>query len=133
MIEVITFMSLCCRTFLYPLNLGTLSDPGTAPGGAGWPRQNSRFLHTVHSHRRFYCQSRSVHDTVVAKLTPEDIKKAREAKQGQAKPVRQKVGLKWLRCISLHIMQYLLCIHKNLDLSLFVFKMRCGDEYFMVF
>uniref|UniRef100_A0A4W6DLH7 Coenzyme Q8B n=1 Tax=Lates calcarifer TaxID=8187 RepID=A0A4W6DLH7_LATCA len=38
------------------------------------------------------CSTRSVHDTVVARLTPEDIKKAREAKQAAAKPVRQKLS-----------------------------------------
>lgn len=65
---------------------------GTAPGGAGWPGQNTRFLHTLHGRERFYCQRRSVHDTVVAKLTPEDMKKAREAKQALVKPVRQKLS-----------------------------------------
>ncbi|MEQ2242864.1 hypothetical protein ILYODFUR_001247 [Ilyodon furcidens] len=65
---------------------------GTAPGGTGWPGQNTRFLHTLHSRQHFSCQRRSVHDTVVAKLTPEDIKKAREAKQALVKPVRQKLS-----------------------------------------
>ncbi|MED6234793.1 hypothetical protein ATANTOWER_002198 [Ataeniobius toweri] len=65
---------------------------GTAPGGTGWPGQNTRFLHTLHSRQNFSCQRRSVHDTVLAKLTPEDIKKAREAKQALVKPVRQKLS-----------------------------------------
>ncbi|XP_012728108.2 atypical kinase COQ8B, mitochondrial [Fundulus heteroclitus] len=65
---------------------------GTAPGGAGWSGQNPRFLHTLRGRQLFYCQSRSVHDTVVAKLTPEDMKKAREAKQALVKPVRQKLS-----------------------------------------
>uniref|UniRef100_A0A4W6DM13 Coenzyme Q8B n=1 Tax=Lates calcarifer TaxID=8187 RepID=A0A4W6DM13_LATCA len=61
-------------------------------GGAGWPGQSARFLHTFPGLHRYYCQTRSVHDTVVARLTPEDIKKAREAKQAAAKPVRQKLS-----------------------------------------
>ncbi|XP_034557292.1 atypical kinase COQ8B, mitochondrial [Notolabrus celidotus] len=66
--------------------------PGTGPTGAGWPGQSARFLHTSHHIHRYYCQTRSVHDTVVARLTPEDIKKAREAKQSMVKPVRQKLS-----------------------------------------
>lgn len=57
--------------------------------GPGWPAQSARFLHRSN---RIYCRSRSVHDAAVTRLTPEDIQKAREAKQAQAKPVRQKVG-----------------------------------------
>lgn len=72
--------------------LGGYPPPGAAAGGAGWPGQSTRLLHTTRGLHRYYCQTRSVHDTVVARLTPEDIKKAREAKQAQTKPVRQKVG-----------------------------------------
>uniref|UniRef100_UPI0037E8D6D0 atypical kinase COQ8B, mitochondrial n=1 Tax=Semicossyphus pulcher TaxID=241346 RepID=UPI0037E8D6D0 len=67
--------------------------PGVGPAGAGWPGQSARFLHTMPGiHRYYYHQTRSVHDTVVARLTPEDIKKAREAKQSLVKPVRQKLS-----------------------------------------
>uniref|UniRef100_UPI003AAAA11F atypical kinase COQ8B, mitochondrial n=1 Tax=Centroberyx gerrardi TaxID=166262 RepID=UPI003AAAA11F len=72
---------------------GVPPTPGVAPGGAGWPGQSARFLHTgpgLQRHR--YHQARFVHDTVVARLTPEDIKKAREAKQALVKPVRQKLS-----------------------------------------
>ncbi|KAM9317795.1 atypical kinase COQ8B, mitochondrial isoform 2-T2 [Pholidichthys leucotaenia] len=65
---------------------------GTAAGGTGWPGQSIRSLHTIPSLHRYYCQTRFVHDTMVAKLTPEDIKKAREAKQALAKPVKQKLS-----------------------------------------
>ncbi|XP_018518191.1 atypical kinase COQ8B, mitochondrial isoform X2 [Lates calcarifer] len=71
---------------------GAHPPPGAAAGGAGWPGQSARFLHTFPGLHRYYCQTRSVHDTVVARLTPEDIKKAREAKQAAAKPVRQKLS-----------------------------------------
>ncbi|XP_051718276.1 atypical kinase COQ8B, mitochondrial [Ctenopharyngodon idella] len=56
--------------------------------GTGWPGQNTRFLHvsTSHHHTRF------VHDSIVARLSPEDIKKAREAKLNIARPVRQKLS-----------------------------------------
>lgn len=64
---------------------------GAAPGGAGWPGQSSRFLHMTPGFYHHY-QARFVHDTVVARLSPEDMKKAREAKQALVKPVRQKVG-----------------------------------------
>ncbi|XP_011618607.2 atypical kinase COQ8B, mitochondrial isoform X2 [Takifugu rubripes] len=57
--------------------------------GPGWPGQSARFLHRS---SRICYQSRSVHDAVVTRLTPEDIKKAREAKQAQVKPVRQKLS-----------------------------------------
>lgn len=63
-----------------------------APAGTGWPGQSARLFHTAKSLHRIYYQTRSAHNTVVARLTPEDIKKAREAKQAQVKPVRQKVG-----------------------------------------
>uniref|UniRef100_A0A673INK9 AarF domain-containing protein kinase 4 n=1 Tax=Sinocyclocheilus rhinocerous TaxID=307959 RepID=A0A673INK9_9TELE len=55
--------------------------------GTGWPGQNTRFLHVSVSHHHI----RFVHDSVVARLSPEDIKKAREAKQNIARPVRQKL------------------------------------------
>ncbi|KAK5868293.1 hypothetical protein PBY51_009321 [Eleginops maclovinus] len=71
---------------------GVPPSPGGVPGGAGWPGQSARFLHTKPSIHRYYFQTRSVHDTVVARLSPEDIKKAREAKMALAKPVRQKLS-----------------------------------------
>uniref|UniRef100_A0A673IDX6 AarF domain-containing protein kinase 4 n=1 Tax=Sinocyclocheilus rhinocerous TaxID=307959 RepID=A0A673IDX6_9TELE len=51
--------------------------------GTGWPGQNTRFLHVSVSHHHI----RFVHDSVVARLSPEDIKKAREAKQNIARPL----------------------------------------------
>lgn len=83
--------------FVFYSAAGVPPSEGFTPGGDGWPRPRVRFLHTGHSHHRFYYQSRSLHDTVVARLSPEDIKKAREAKQAQVKPVRQKV------CALLHV------------------------------
>lgn len=80
---------------LFPSSLSAIGvppPPGVGPAGAGWPGQTSRFLHMAHGLHRYSYQTRSVHDTVVARLTPEDIKKAREAKQTQVKPVKQKVG-----------------------------------------
>uniref|UniRef100_A0A671TN77 Coenzyme Q8B n=1 Tax=Sparus aurata TaxID=8175 RepID=A0A671TN77_SPAAU len=71
---------------------GVPPPSGASPAGAGWPGQSARFLHTTHNFHRHYYQTRSVHDTVVARLTPEDIKKAREAKQALVKPVRQKLS-----------------------------------------
>ncbi|XP_022616271.1 atypical kinase COQ8B, mitochondrial-like [Seriola dumerili] len=71
---------------------GVNPPPGAAAGGAGWPGQSTRFLHTTRGLHQYYYQTRSVHDTVVARLTPEDIKKAREAKQALVKPVRQKLS-----------------------------------------
>ncbi|XP_074535920.1 atypical kinase COQ8B, mitochondrial isoform X2 [Halichoeres trimaculatus] len=65
---------------------------GTGPAGAGWPGQSARFLHTYPSIHRYYSQTRSAHDSVVGRLTPEDIKKAREAKQSVGKPVKQKLS-----------------------------------------
>ncbi|XP_066518548.1 atypical kinase COQ8B, mitochondrial isoform X2 [Hoplias malabaricus] len=59
-----------------------------ATDGTGWPGQNTRFLHTSAHFRHV----RFVHDSVVARLTPEDIKKARNAKQSIARPVRQKLS-----------------------------------------
>lgn len=56
--------------------------------GTGWPGQNTRFLHVSVSHHH---HTRFVHDSIVARLSPEDIKKAREAKQNIVRPVRQKV------------------------------------------
>ncbi|KAK3531480.1 hypothetical protein QTP70_023272 [Hemibagrus guttatus] len=62
--------------------------PKVTPAGTGRPEQSARFLHVLapHSHVRF------VHDSVVARLSPEDIKKAREVKQSVARPVRQKLS-----------------------------------------
>ncbi|XP_036414820.1 atypical kinase COQ8B, mitochondrial [Colossoma macropomum] len=62
--------------------------PKGTTGGTGWPGQSARFLHisTPLHHTRF------IHDSVVARLTPEDMKKAREAKQSIARPVRQKLS-----------------------------------------
>ncbi|KAK9961908.1 hypothetical protein ABG768_007306 [Culter alburnus] len=57
--------------------------------GTGWPGQNTRFLHVSVSHHR---HTRFVHDSIVARLSPEDIKKAREAKQNIVRPVRQKLS-----------------------------------------
>ncbi|KAK1899946.1 Atypical kinase COQ8B mitochondrial [Dissostichus eleginoides] len=71
---------------------GVPPSPGGVPGGAGWPGQSARFLHTKPSLHRYFYQTRSLHDTVVARLSPEDIKKAREAKQALVKPVRQKLS-----------------------------------------
>ncbi|XP_041851551.1 atypical kinase COQ8B, mitochondrial isoform X2 [Melanotaenia boesemani] len=65
---------------------------GTAGRGVGWPGQSTHLLHTASSLQRYYYQTRSVHNTVVTKLTPEDIKKAREAKHALGKPVRQKLS-----------------------------------------
>lgn len=62
------------------------SPTGTVKGN-GWPGQSTRFLHVSICHQRI----RFLHDSVVARLSPEDIKKAREAKQNIARPVRQKV------------------------------------------
>ncbi|XP_067221788.1 atypical kinase COQ8B, mitochondrial [Chanodichthys erythropterus] len=58
--------------------------------GTGWPGQNTRFLHVSVSHHHHH--TRFVHDSIVARLSPEDIKKAREAKQNIARPVRQKLS-----------------------------------------
>ncbi|KAM3875292.1 atypical kinase COQ8B, mitochondrial [Diretmus argenteus] len=72
---------------------GVPPTPGAAPGGAGWPGQSARFLHIrpgLHHHHHY--QTRFIHETVVTRLTPEDIKKAREAKQALVKPVRQKLS-----------------------------------------
>ncbi|XP_061574982.1 atypical kinase COQ8B, mitochondrial [Cololabis saira] len=74
------------------MHTGGYPNPGSAAGGPGWQGQSSRFLHTAASLQRYYYQTRSLHSTVVAKLTPEDIKKAREAKQALVKPVRQKLS-----------------------------------------
>ncbi|XP_042342460.1 atypical kinase COQ8B, mitochondrial isoform X2 [Plectropomus leopardus] len=71
---------------------GVPPSAGGSPSGAGWPGQSARFLHTSPGLQRYYYQTRSVHDTVVARLTPEDIKKAREAKQALVKPVKQKLS-----------------------------------------
>ncbi|XP_029026650.1 atypical kinase COQ8B, mitochondrial isoform X2 [Betta splendens] len=61
-------------------------------GGTGWVGQNTRLLHTTAARHQCYYQTRSLHDTVVARLTPEDIKKARETKQALVKPTRQKLS-----------------------------------------
>lgn len=72
--------------------------PKGTPAGTGWPGQSARFLHVTapHNHARF------VHDSVVARLSPEDIKKARELKQSTAQPVRQKVR-KDIYLVQIHI------------------------------
>ncbi|KAF3848051.1 hypothetical protein F7725_021079 [Dissostichus mawsoni] len=72
---------------LYGRQCGVPPSPGGVPGGAGWPGQSARFLHTKPSLHRYFYQTRSLHDTVVARLSPEDIKKAREAKQALVKPL----------------------------------------------
>lgn len=69
---------------------GSYNPTGTprgTPAGTGWPGQSARFLHVTapRYHARF------VHDSVMARLSAEDIKKARELKQSAARPVRQKV------------------------------------------
>lgn len=74
------------------MHTGAHPSPGPAAGGSGWPGQNTRFLHTAPALHRFYYQTRSAHNTVVARLTPEDIKKAREAKQALTKPTKQKLS-----------------------------------------
>uniref|UniRef100_A0A673Z508 Coenzyme Q8B n=1 Tax=Salmo trutta TaxID=8032 RepID=A0A673Z508_SALTR len=58
-------------------------SPAGGPRGAGWPGQSARFLHIALTqwHSRFF------NDSVVARLTPEDIKKARESKQAFARPI----------------------------------------------
>lgn len=64
-------------------------SPDSSPPGV----PGARFLHTSsarhHLHLLHLVQSRRVHNTV--RLTPEDMKKAREAKQS-VKPVRQKLS-----------------------------------------
>uniref|UniRef100_A0A665VGZ9 Atypical kinase COQ8B, mitochondrial-like n=1 Tax=Echeneis naucrates TaxID=173247 RepID=A0A665VGZ9_ECHNA len=85
----------CLSHVKVPLLLTTTGvnpPPGAAAGGAGWPGQSTRFLHFTPGLYRYYCQTRFVHDTVVARLTPEDIKKAREMKQTKVKAVRQKLS-----------------------------------------
>ncbi|KAJ0063888.1 hypothetical protein NL108_013165 [Boleophthalmus pectinirostris] len=63
---------------------GSSPSPGSAPlGGSG-----ARFLHT--SSALVHLQRRSVHNTI--RLTPEDMKKARETKQPSLKPARQKLS-----------------------------------------
>uniref|UniRef100_A0A1A8DUL1 AarF domain containing kinase 4 n=1 Tax=Nothobranchius kadleci TaxID=1051664 RepID=A0A1A8DUL1_NOTKA len=64
---------------------------GVKPGGAGWPGQSTRFLHAARQ-RCYYYQTRCVHKPAVAKLTPEDMRKAREVKQAPVKPARQKLS-----------------------------------------
>nr|XP_057935207.1 atypical kinase COQ8B, mitochondrial [Doryrhamphus excisus] len=71
---------------------GVPSGSGASSAGPGWPGQNARFLHTTLSLQPFFRQTRCVHDTVVTRLTPEDIKKAREAKQALVKPIRQRLS-----------------------------------------
>ncbi|XP_012693393.1 atypical kinase COQ8B, mitochondrial [Clupea harengus] len=61
---------------------------GGAGGAPGWARQSARFLHVAVPLRH----TRFVHESVITRLTPEDIKKAREAKQGTAKITRQKLS-----------------------------------------
>ncbi|XP_067364309.1 atypical kinase COQ8B, mitochondrial isoform X2 [Channa argus] len=71
---------------------GAHPPSGPAAGGAGFAGKSVRFLHTTGGLHCCYYQTRSLHDTVVARLTPEDIKKAREAKQALVKPVKQKLS-----------------------------------------
>ncbi|XP_061774905.1 atypical kinase COQ8B, mitochondrial [Nerophis ophidion] len=71
---------------------GVHSGSGASSADRGWPGQDTRFLHTSPPLQPFFHQTRCVHDTVVTRLTPEDIKKAREAKQALVKPVRQKLS-----------------------------------------
>ncbi|XP_043115507.1 atypical kinase COQ8B, mitochondrial [Puntigrus tetrazona] len=70
----------------------TSEMPVGAPTGTvkrnGWPAQSTQFLHASVSHHPI----RFVHDSMVARLSPEDIKKAREAKQNFTRPVRQKLS-----------------------------------------
>ncbi|XP_058270379.1 atypical kinase COQ8B, mitochondrial [Hemibagrus wyckioides] len=61
--------------------------PKGTPAGTGRPGQSTRFLHVLAPHH-----VRFVHDSVVARLSPEDIKKAREVKQSASRPVRQKLS-----------------------------------------
>lgn len=84
-------------THIPPGETGVPPSPGTAaPGGSGWPGQSARFLHfssaayrpALHRHQ----QARWAHDSIVARLSPDDIRKAREAKQGLAKPIKQKLS-----------------------------------------
>lgn len=85
----------------FPPDIDPQSGPGETPSGTpggttmggaggapGWAGQSARFLHVAAPLRH----SRFVHDSVAARLTPEDIKKAREAKQATAKLNRQKVS-----------------------------------------
>ncbi|XP_060799229.1 atypical kinase COQ8B, mitochondrial isoform X1 [Neoarius graeffei] len=70
---------------------GVYNPTGTSkgtPAESGWPGQSARFLHVTapRNHARF------VHDSVMARLSPEDIKKARELKQSTPRPVRQKLS-----------------------------------------
>ncbi|XP_064840580.1 atypical kinase COQ8B, mitochondrial-like [Oncorhynchus masou masou] len=68
---------------------GAPLSPAGGSRGAGWPGQSARFLHIASTQ----WHSRFLHDSVVARLTPEDIKKARESKQAFARPiVKQKLS-----------------------------------------
>ncbi|XP_051965425.1 atypical kinase COQ8B, mitochondrial [Xyrauchen texanus] len=74
-------------------NVAGMSEmPAGASNGtvkrAVWPGQSTRFLHVSVP----FQHNRLVHDSVVARLSPEDIKKAREAKRIIARPVRQKLS-----------------------------------------
>uniref|UniRef100_A0A3Q3MEQ6 NUMB like endocytic adaptor protein n=1 Tax=Mastacembelus armatus TaxID=205130 RepID=A0A3Q3MEQ6_9TELE len=91
MVEGLAGAFMGSRTFTLSI-VGLHPPPEPAAGGAGWPGQTARFLHTASGPYQYYYQTRSVHDTMVARLTPEDIKKARETKQVQVKPVRQKLS-----------------------------------------
>uniref|UniRef100_A0A8C7HQN0 Coenzyme Q8B n=1 Tax=Oncorhynchus kisutch TaxID=8019 RepID=A0A8C7HQN0_ONCKI len=77
----------------FPPGPGATEMPSGVPPsparGAGLPGQSARFLHiaSTQHHARF------VHDSVVARLTPEDIVKARESKQALSRPiVKQKLS-----------------------------------------
>ncbi|KAK7882066.1 hypothetical protein WMY93_028240 [Mugilogobius chulae] len=65
-----------------------LGSAAAGGGSFGSAASGSRFLHTFSALRHLHV--RSVHNTV--RLTPEDMKKAREAKQGGVKPARQKLS-----------------------------------------
>ncbi|KAJ0022509.1 hypothetical protein NQD34_009999 [Periophthalmus magnuspinnatus] len=75
------------------------SSGSAPPGGLGVSGQSSRLLHTSLLHpplhtssalHHLHLRTRSVHNTV--RLTPEDMKKARETKQASHKPARQKLS-----------------------------------------
>lgn len=104
-----SFTHMCKTKSCHIISSLFLSAPGSAAGGTGWLGQNTRFLHTTAALHPCYYQTRSLHDTVVARLTPEDIKKAREAKQALVKPIRQKVG--WMTCTVCCFILWTVCIY----------------------
>uniref|UniRef100_A0AAY4CQP9 ABC1 atypical kinase-like domain-containing protein n=1 Tax=Denticeps clupeoides TaxID=299321 RepID=A0AAY4CQP9_9TELE len=66
------------------------SSSGQRPSGAGaatrWPGQSARFLHTSTPLHR----ARFVHNSEVARLTSEDMKKARETRQTVTRPLNDR-------------------------------------------